>query len=74
MDLMQQVGRPLHYFLARFAVSEMVDVSRVGYRTNGVSSALQLHHLSSGAGQTDGIALPGVHQRRKLMEQAVTGS
>src|SRR5881227_3921289 len=52
----------------------MADASRVGYRTNGLSSALQLHHLSSRVGQTDGIALPGVHQRRKPMDHAIADS
>src|SRR4051794_23157211 len=52
----------------------MVDASRVGYRTNGLSSALQLHHPSSRVGQTDGIALPGVHQRRKPMDHAIADS
>jgi hypothetical protein len=52
----------------------MADASRVGYRTNGLSSALQLHHLSSRVGQTDGIALPGVHQRRMPMDHAIADS
>lgn len=52
----------------------MADASRVGYRTNGLSSALQLHHLSSRVGQTDGIAPPGVHQRRKPMDHAIADS
>src|SRR4051794_18798083 len=52
----------------------MADASRVGYRTNGLSSALQLHHLSSRVGQTDGIAPPGVHQPRKPMDHAIADS
>src|SRR5882757_8523735 len=52
----------------------MADAGRVGYRTNGLSSALQLHHPSSHVGQTDGIALPGVHQRRKPMDHAIADS
>lgn len=52
----------------------MADASRVGYRTNGLSSALQLHHPSSRVGQTDGIALPGVHQRRMPMDHAIADS
>src|SRR5438132_1072530 len=52
----------------------MADASRVGYRTNGLSSALQLHHLSSRVGQTDGIAPPGVHHRRKPMDHAIADS
>src|SRR6185437_10142176 len=53
---------------------EMVDAGRVGYRTNGLSSALQLHHLSSRVGQTRGIATPGVHQPRKPMDHAIADS
>jgi hypothetical protein len=52
----------------------MADASRVGYRTNGLSSALQLHHPSSRVGQTDGIALPGSHQPRKPMDHAIADS
>ena len=52
----------------------MACAGRVGYRTNGMSSALQLHHLSNRYGQTDGIAIPGVHQRRKPMDHAITDS
>src|SRR5690348_14129184 len=52
----------------------MADAGRVGYRTNGLSSALQLHHLSSHVGQTDGIALSGVQPRRNPMDHAIADS
>src|ERR1700742_4389156 len=52
----------------------MADASRVGNRTNGLSSALQLHHPSSHSGQTDGIALSGVQARRMPMDHAITDS
>lgn len=52
----------------------MADAGRVGNRTNGLSSALQLHHPSSLVGQTDGIALSGVQALRKPMDHAITDS
>src|SRR5882757_10337319 len=52
----------------------MADAGRVGYRTNGLSSALQLHHPSSRFGQTDGFALSGVQARRKPMDRAIADS
>ncbi|CAG7643035.1 hypothetical protein SBRY_30734 [Actinacidiphila bryophytorum] len=53
---------------------EMADAGRVGNRTNGLSSALQLHHPSSRVGQTDGFALSGVQARRKTMDRVITDS
>src|SRR5690349_16172965 len=53
---------------------EMAYTGRVGNRTNGLSSGLQLHHTSSPVGQTAGIGTSGGQGRRIAMDHAIADS